>query len=113
MSGIKVDRATTAFQSARSAISRRNINWGDWLAPALILVMPFVNFLDYHAYGLSPLELHVSGLTRTDLSDSFSVLFAELAYGRPIEDERAVIFLTPTAGGPSAPLVEYPFPDFE
>lgn len=26
--------------------------WGDWLAPALILVTPFVNFLGYHDYGL-------------------------------------------------------------
>ncbi len=26
--------------------------WGDWLAPALILVTPFVNFIGYHDYGL-------------------------------------------------------------
>lgn len=85
--------------------------------------------------GLPPRETYASGLTRTDLTDNFSALFAirspglkagydssvrsvqalfaDLAYGRPIDDERAVVFLSPTLGGPSAPLVEYPFPGFE
>lgn len=85
--------------------------------------------------GLPPHEIHASGLTRTDLADNFSVLFAirspdlkagydssvrsaqalfaELAYGRPIDDERAVVFLAPIAGGPTATLVEYPLLDFE
>lgn len=43
---------TKASRSGLSAISKYEINWGDWLAPALILVMPFVNFLEYRGYGL-------------------------------------------------------------
>ena len=41
-----------AIRSTLAVAMRRNIVWGDWLAPALILVAPFVNFLDYHNYGL-------------------------------------------------------------
>ena len=41
-----------AIRSALAVAKRRNIVWGDWLAPALILVTPFVNFLDYQNYGL-------------------------------------------------------------
>lgn len=35
-----------------TAIEKGKGDWADWLAPTLILVTPFVNFLDYHAYGL-------------------------------------------------------------
>jgi hypothetical protein len=85
--------------------------------------------------GLLPLQSHASSLTRSDLTDSFSTLFAirspdlpagynssarsvqalfaELVYGRPIDDERAVVFLTPRVDGPDAPFGEYPFPGFE
>lgn len=52
MRGFNADMVTTTFHYRLSAISRRNINWGDWLAPALILVTPFVNFLNFHSYGL-------------------------------------------------------------
>jgi len=85
--------------------------------------------------GLLPLQSHASSLTRTNLTDSSSTLFAirspdipagydssvrsvqalfaELVYGRPIDDERAVVFLTPREDGPDAPFDEIPFPGFE
>lgn len=85
--------------------------------------------------GLPPFDSHASWLTRTDLADSFSTLFAirspnllagydssvrsiqalfaDLVYGRPIDNERAAVFLTPTTGGPRALLVEYPLPDID
>lgn len=85
--------------------------------------------------GLPPLEKHASRLTDTDMVDNFSVLFAirsaglepayesrvrsvqalfaEFAFGRPFGGERSVVFLRPTAGGPSADLIELPFPGFE
>lgn len=44
--------ASAAFDPALSAILRRKFNWGDWLAPSLILVTPFVNFLGHREYGL-------------------------------------------------------------
>lgn len=52
MRGISPKILIAPFRSTLSAISKREVNWGDWLAPALILVTPFVNFLDYHHYGL-------------------------------------------------------------
>lgn len=32
---------------------KHSVNWGDWLAPALILVTPLVNFLQFRGYGLT------------------------------------------------------------
>lgn len=46
------DVVSPAIRSALAVTMKRNIVWGDWLAPALILVAPFVNFLDYQSYGL-------------------------------------------------------------
>ncbi len=52
MRGVNADRVATAFRSVLSAISKRNIVWGDWLAPTFILMMPFVAFLVFRGYGL-------------------------------------------------------------
>ena len=69
------DTTSSPFRSSLAAVRASNIQWGDWLAPSLILVTPFVNYLGFSGYSLlSPESLAIlAGLAGVGLAASMLI----------------------------------------
>lgn len=75
MRGAVRDLTLRSPASLWAAVRRRNICWGDWTAPSLIFLTPFINFLGFNGYDLLRPEclLVISWLAGVGLSISAAI----------------------------------------
>ena len=62
MRGGVADLSVGRLQSVWAELRLRNVCWGDWAAPTLVFITPFINFLGFNGYDLlAPESLLVAG----------------------------------------------------